>query len=328
MVKVALGGHAEWPYDTTAKAFGDINAAVAASLDGMTIEIEEGSYPIEAEITVSKALTIIGAGKDATTLLNGSGNFRIMTLDHPQAVLGNLTISGGKASSEGASLNFTATGGGLADGIRVSGVSSGQFGVYVNGANSRLTRSEVTGCSIRAVGVAGGGRLENSLIWKNRGASVCGVSMSEGSTGAGYIRNCTVVSNESTGTSTSASGIIADNSGNASAMRYIVNCIVRDNIVAATPEEMYAGYPDIQIGSKTSVSNCCVASAVGENCQTADPLLRADGRIRATSPAVNAGLVEDWMSGETDYFGKPFRSDNAAIGCHQSRRRGMMVIAR
>jgi hypothetical protein len=69
--------------------------------------------------------------------------------------------------------------------------------------------------------------------------------------------------------------------------------------------------------------NNAFPSAHGADCVTGDPLFRdaanGDYRIRWGSPCCNAGLVQPWMEGATDFFGyRRTRAGKVDIGLHQT----------
>ena len=73
-------------------------------------------------------------------------------------------------------------------------------------------------------------------------------------------------------------------------------------------------------------------SEAGES-NTDDPQFRkpakGDWRLKATSPAVNAGVWCDWMDGATDLLGNPRKVlDNPDIGCYECPCSGLMLLVR
>jgi len=333
VVRVEVNATPAWPYDTAANAFTNLADAVETVVAGVEIRLGVGTYDCNRPIAVDKALTIVGAGRGRTILatpkkITGS----LVTMDAAQATLSSLTID--QANCTVGALTFVAGGGGTVDDCAVNGCS-GSYAVYVNGANSRLSRSYVCDNACIGVKVAGGGLVENCLIAGNTAAYGAGVQMSEGNAGAGTVRNCTIVGNVSTSVKSDQYGAGVYAIG--SAARTIVNCIIWGNTSAAEVEGTPVGYPDAQGGASAQFINCCAGSEIGENCVFGrDPKLRPNGMLKSGSPCFRAGVYQAWMDDATDFFGNP-RIDARArdkgkpcvdIGCHQSTAAGLLLLVK
>ena len=79
---------------------GDLAAAVADETCDR-IELGDGIYEVSAQISVSRALTIIGVnGRDKVTVRPAANvKCRIFNLNHAQAIVQGLTITGGSSNA-------------------------------------------------------------------------------------------------------------------------------------------------------------------------------------------------------------------------------------
>jgi hypothetical protein len=79
--------------------FDSVQGAVDAAASGDTVSVAPGTYA--GDLTVTKRLTIAGAGADVTTLLASSISFRTVTVDGPTArlVLRDVTLQGNLVST-------------------------------------------------------------------------------------------------------------------------------------------------------------------------------------------------------------------------------------
>ena len=341
-VRVETEANPAWPWDMAANAFTNLAEALEECVDGMTIRMGAGEYPVSRNITVSKAVRVIGAGMDQTKLYRSiAGRMRVLTIDNANAYVSELAVSGGSISGtdHGSAIAFTEANGGVVDHCLITGCE-GNDAVSVLGTKSYLRRSIVRGNSCAGVKIWEGGKCENCLITENTAEYGAGVRMTENSQGAGYLRNCTVIRNHGTSTkgTYSGAGVYCGTTSGSPAKRYVYNCLIAGNTLASEVENPPPGYPDIQSDPKVmTVDHCYAATEIGENCVFGvDPKVRASGRIAYGSPCSRAGIYQSWMEGRLDLFGNP-RVDAKAqeagepcvdIGCHQSMPSGMIIFVR
>ena len=333
----------EWPYDTPAKAATNLNEAVEDALrEGGRLLVAAGTYDLTQTLVVGEGRTITGAGRDAT-VLNGKGSFRVMTINGTGAYVEGLCVSNG-ANARGSGVYIYGDGGTFADG-RIAGcvgtVNQSGGGALITGANSKVTRCivsgnrtlQTTGDYGTTVTYCGGGAvvdsygvLENSLVTENRALNGAGVMVDY----HGIVRNCVIVGNTAGGTVSSGccGGIKASLDV---AWGTVVNCIVRDNVDLSLEDP-----GDIRhdvMGLPGIFQNNAFPAAHGANCVTDDPLFRdaagGDYHILSRSPCRNAGLVQPWMEGATDFFGnRRTRAGKVDIGLHQTAPTGMQLRVR
>jgi hypothetical protein len=140
------------------------------------------------------------------------------------------------------------------------------------------------------------------------------------------IENCTIVGNTS---------VAAESQGGVHLLAgSIVNSIVCNNGGQRPKGSWIDG--NISLANDATASYCLtkgkdeVGEAVaGEGNLAGDPLLNADYTLSRTSPAVNAGLNQDWMKGETDLSGKKRISGGKVdLGCYERFMQGFSISIR
>ena len=159
-----------------------VQAAIDAAADGATIYIAPGTYPISAQMTISKDLRILGTGLQYTDVVITntvkSANRRIFVLQHADAFVANLTMAGGYTSSGGNGGNLYISGCGgtvsncwLTAGSTDASYQQGAAAAYLSGG--LLTHSEITRCNSmpksgqpcpRILHIGGSARVSNCLI--------------------------------------------------------------------------------------------------------------------------------------------------------------------
>lgn len=337
-IRVEVDATPAWPYDGKANAFTNPLDAVDFCVDGMTVRLGEGSFALTNTLTVSKALTLVGAGMDKTEICRAKGTMRVLTVDNANALVSGLQICGGNGGDNGSGVYLTSAGGGTVDGCRVTGCS-GNSAVFVSGTLSHFVRSVVCDNSCRGVNINQGGWCDNCLITRNTASYGAGVCNTEGSQGDAHVRNCTIIGNVATSTEGkySGAGVYFSSTGT----RGVLNCLIYGNTLASEVENPPSGYPDAQGSENTTFKNCYTAneltgSKVVDCIFGVDPKVRGNGKILSTSPCARKGAYQSWMDGQLDLFGNP-RVDAKAqaagepcvdIGCCQSLPVGLILLVR
>lgn len=337
-IRVEVDATPAWPYDGKANAFTNPLDAVDFAVDGMTVRLGEGSFALTNTLTVSRALTLVGAGMDKTEICRAKGTMRVLVVDNANATVSALQIRGGNGVDNGSGVYLTNAGGGTVEGCRVTGCS-GNNAVFVSGTLSHFVRSVVCDNSCRGVNINQGGWCDNCLITRNTASYGAGVCNTEGSQGDAHVRNCTIIGNVATSTEGkySGAGVYFSSTGT----RGILNCLIYGNTLASEVENPPSGYPDAQGSENTTFKNCYTAneltgSKVVDCVFGVDPKVRASGKIPFGSPCSRSGIYQSWMEGQLDLFGNP-RVDAKAqavgegcvdIGCCQSMPSGLMLLIR
>ncbi len=170
-------------------------------------------------------------------------------------------------------------------------VISNNTAAYGGGAYDEDGFSQTTNCLIigNTASMEGGGlyrgRHYNPLILGNQAATNAGAIYS------GLVHNGTIVGNT------------AGSSGGGAMYSYLNNSILVDNVLT---NGALANWVDVdQWGSVITYTCTQPLPTNGLGNITNAPLFRGatDYRLQGSSPCINAGTVEDWMSGAADYAG-------------------------
>ena len=144
---------AAFPYDTPETAATTIAAALEPQVDGLTVHLLPGTHPITAEVVLKRAIRLLGAGPETTTV-RGGGRHRLFRLSGPAsaggALVSGVTLANGycdsvKSNGGGSDLCWALGGGGslwidvgntASNCVVVGGTgtrSCASYGVYVDG---------------------------------------------------------------------------------------------------------------------------------------------------------------------------------------------------
>lgn len=89
------GGNLQGAEISVAAHGGDIQRAINAAVDRDTVLIEQGTYVLSQELSVTNGITIRGVGGPDGVIIDGNGSCRVFSLADQPCVLQNLTITGG-----------------------------------------------------------------------------------------------------------------------------------------------------------------------------------------------------------------------------------------
>ena len=219
---------AAFPYDTPETAYANLKTAVNEAHDGYTLYVGDGVYESGDQVSVTKALTIVGLGATPESVIFRNTNLtpntyyhRTIELNNAGASLANVTIENGCVRNQyggnlriagGASVSNCVIRGGLAEAD--NGNAAGGA-VVLGGSNSTITHCVISNNVVQGTSndknYAGGAifveygakniRLSNLLVAGNRYVSTD--ETKAGTAGVRYggsndntrMENCTIAGN-------------------------------------------------------------------------------------------------------------------------------------
>lgn len=340
----AANEHPVAPYASWANAATNVADALAQAIDGNEIVIAKGIHPIAAALQLDRPVTLRGAtGNPAdVTLKAGTGANRIAVMNHPSARLLSLTVANGKSSDDvGGGVNIAFKGGVVSNCVFhscQSGCWAKRGGaIAMDSMDGLVTHCvfsnnvcDVNGNGPTYISAGGGiavylrnGNVRNSLFVNNGGTSgnnPGGAIFLDG----GEVDNCTVVSNRHP----YSAGITA-NGGK------VRNCLIVGNTCTTSSQD---GHGEVWLGTASCFERCLTdgGEAINGTCFSVplEGIFKTRGDkpydLPASSPAVNRGEVLPWMSGATDFYGRPRVVGRIPdIGCVENQSgSGTMLILR
>ena len=326
---VATDGANEFPYANRASAATTIAAAVEAAVDGCEILIASGDYSHKTQISVTKALRIVGLGDSPTNVYVHGTSDRAFYVDNASALIANLEMKGALAGN-GRTIIISNSGGTVSN--CVIHVGGGNASAYSGGGAINGTKAFVTHCTLVGNGLSGLGdgwmrggvvhfnsksRIENSLI---QGCAITydlGNSGSGGSTlslnGGSVAVNCTIVN--CTNSTESSVGIFLSNDS------FATNCAVYD--VRNTTGSGYSTWYGGALANLVNCSDADLTAAAFKDYANGDYTPVAGGAL------YNAGVTPEGWENLTDLAGGPRVVGKAIdIGCYEGKAAGMLLIVR
>ena len=317
----AVNPAAAEPYDSWANAATNLQTALDLAIGGCTILVDDGALPIRNEqpVLVTKGVAIKSRSGDPSKAAIGrygtGSRFRLLELNHEDAVLSGLSIENGYLVSYydvGGNMRINKRGGTVTNCIIRNGtmINQGSGGSGIGLYGGLLTHSIVSNnfskgqSDMNHTGAIDllGGIVESCLIVKNRSDSshsgsypdVAGVNVQGGS-----LRNSTIVGNSAK----TCGGVWIRNTSSAT----VVNCAIAGNVsrsVGITANNVY--------GKKNLFSYCATPDEIegaGVGCVHGPVLFtnpeECDYAPAPGSIAIGKGLIEEWMATGCDFAGNP-----------------------
>lgn len=189
---------------TTVSDFAGLSDAISHASSGDEIILNAGTYEVTSKITITKSVTITGAGKGLTILDGGSTaesprSTAVFTVEAPNVKISGLTIQNAADASSDAPVHISKSTGALpgfeirdCEFINCHGKNSGGLdtsanaAIGENGIEARAKYPIITGCSFTGCGSHG----DSSI---SQGGAVCGSFWVENSTFDACTRNAWTV---------------------------------------------------------------------------------------------------------------------------------------
>ena len=320
------------PYDTPATAAAYLEDALPYAASGSTVWMADGTYKFKASarITINDGIKIRGISNDPTKVVINpfkASTHRLFRLNHPDAGLYGLTLSGGyndggQQAYVGGGVYIDTLGGTVSNCVvrNVPGCRWGDCALAIYMAAGLVTHtvvSNIVGSSSgddgNHQGVAicmGGGTLANSIVTDVRGGGSSnadkGGAIAVG--GAAKVVNCVIAGNRMTG----CAGIRF----NASTPR-IINTIVFGNTSTGATGDHIGVYNGTGTTYASCFVNCASDVELNETCVQADDLgladfAAADFHLISSSPCRDKGTTTDIDVPAADLDGNP-RVDASGI---------------
>lgn len=325
------------PYATRETAAAAIADALSLAENGCEIIVLPGDYPVKSEICIDKDVSVVGetGNPEDVVIRRDAKNMRLVRIDSNGAFLAGVVLEGGNIENNTA--NYTKNGGGIYFGTRGGTVSNCVVrscrtwvwgnegdGVFIEaGADSALlTHSVISNCVSDTSSASDSGNaltmyagsVRNCLMTGNRVTrNTATLTHAYGTVkiAGGRLENCTIVGNSGF----SCPGVYATGGE-------VVNCLIGMNTSLASENN-----PSVEVWSGTaSLFTHCVADreiAGGMNCRKGEisgyfkDAAAGDFRLKAKSPAVNAGVRRGWMDNATDIIGKDRCVGKPDAGCYE-----------
>lgn len=308
-------------------------------------------------VTLAAAVQVIGLTDDPGEVVvtrDTSVQSRVFRLDHPDAAIRFLTVTGGEGpattdylESNGGNVFVTSKGGTVENCVLLNGSTYAAWSG--GGGNIALFGGRMANCRI----VGGRNNTNGENQWVQCGGSVC-------VRGSALVENCLITdclpADERSGgapvalygAATMVNCTVANSSGHLAggvlvcqwnnALPRVVNCAFYGNTtaadVAANPHKsVYASIATYRSSSgctdaeaAAAFANCAAAVGLNGSCVTADePLFidaaNGDYRLQPESPLVNAGTDTAGYGAQsvTDLIGAPRKARAIDIGCFEWR---------
>jgi hypothetical protein len=266
---VATNGTHTVPYDTWGKAATNVQAAIDAAADGARVVLSNGTYTLGAQIVVDKAITLESVnGATSTTLRCASRTYRVLKLDHTNAVVRGLTLDNGYAYELEGGVAVNRRGGGacvLAGRLLDCTVSNSKgslnttlgIGVYLHGVGAMASNC-VVGSSVGENKPKGGGAYVNTGALMThctlRGYSGYTGSGADGAgayVNGGTLRWCNIYGNSTFNDNGGVGVHVANN-----AAGLVEYCTITNNVV---PSGWGGDGVGVYMAGAGTVRNCLVA---------------------------------------------------------------------
>ena len=265
---------------TTVSDFAGLSNAISAASNGDEIILDAGTYEVTNKITITKSVTIIGAGKGQTILDGGSTadparSTAVFYVKAPNVNISGLTIQNASDLNDNATVYVSSSDNAMSgfeirdcEFVNCHGKKSGGMGtsegaaVGSSGIEARANYPIITGCEFKSCG----SHADNSVL---QGGAVCGSFWIENSTfdactreawaivmlhSSSVVSNC-VFSNMGKAETDISNGLVCMSQSDGRA-----HLLVEDCVFASIGEGPLVGQA-YSVIDRCIVSNCYAAAA-------------------------------------------------------------------
>jgi hypothetical protein len=346
----AAAENATPPYSSPATAAPNIATALAVATDGATIHVAPGLYRISSPMTLSKAIRILGDDPDPSRVVVSntveanwqSGTQRIFTINHPEAVVANLTMQKGSAWGDytaGGNFQINSAGGMVSNclveaGAQVSGHAGGggghlEAGIVTPTTFRRNTVVNSTQWGQNKAGVLhlkGSSRAENCLIVDNPQSAAAGLVKLEGTS---LMRNCTIVNSTLSATNEWCTGWFSVEIGSsASVANTVVAGVTNKFGEVCAPKGTRANFRNGALDRSIEGTSFPADTVVGTAAEFFKDYANGDYTPKAGGPLVGKGANYEGMA-SFDLAGNPRKvGSKVDIGCYEGDGLGMIILVR
>lgn len=334
------------PFATRETAATNILEAMQYAQNGTTVLLDEGTHYVNAEVEITKTVTVRGeAGADKTFLSKKSGLHRLFYLKSPEAIVEGFTVKGCGFFNYFVGAIVYIYQGTIRDCKFIGNTLCGHGAVTSEQAGSQVV---IERCEFRGNYVNGtqgpaaiktntdGTIIRNCLFVANTN-TVSGANKSywggavQLAAGGSQLVNCTLVGN----VSYNPGGAGVYNPNNAT----VVNCICVNNMQRTNDMEnagQYVYLDSNDIGTNPAKqSHSLVWPTTFDYSSftqilTENPQFKTNYTFSSYGPCVRKGLYQDWMKGATDFFGnsRATPGKHVDMGYWQSPAPGLMLRVR
>ncbi|MDA3925897.1 MAG: PKD domain-containing protein [Kiritimatiellae bacterium] len=329
-----------------------IQAAVDVTVDGDTIQVTDGTYPLTSEILVATDIVIESINGPGVTVVDGQDGVRVFNLEDSFCMLSGFMITNGYTTIGGGGISCVNTNPVISD-----CVISGCYGGYGGGSYyGTLNNCTISGnASSRLGGGSYSGTLNNCIIsdnaTNNDGGGSYGGALNNciisgntahykgGGTYGGLQNNCAIFGNtadsygggsyQGTLNNCAIFGNTANRNGGGSYYGTLNNCTIIGNTSSegggswiSTLRNSIVYYNEAKYSpnyySGNFYSSCTTPLPSGSGNFDDPPQIAGTNNwhLLLDSPCVNAGSME-YLNGTLDFYGEPRTNGVVDVGCDE-----------